>query len=1478
MDTTDTKDSSPDGAPPPRQRRWPRRLAIGVVITCAVVGGALWFLGRESTLQLIAERAEDALGGRLALEGVTGSLYDEMHVERIVWRTPEQVVTASGVDIDWSPRRLLTSGVEVDKLQVDSVQVRTLKDKPEPSTLPASLAPPFPIAVADARVDRATFINQGQTTQIENIRLSLRGNGERWVLRDARASTPWGQAAARGTIGAERPFKLDAAATLVQSDAGTGGRPARLALEADGDLRTTVVEATGQAGRASGEARFVLSPYAEIPLRSLRIDARNLNPGFFGPSLPSADLSMTVVGSLDANRNITGSVNIVNDGAVGTLDEQRLPLRALRGQLGGDLATMRISDVLVDFGDAGELTGSGMVRRIDPDEGIGSASFTLRTDSLNLHQIHSSVRPTSIKGEITVATRDQVQTVVAELVDKGMRLAVRATLDDKVVRLERARLVAGSGYIQAEGSMSLTDRRAFTLAARANSFNPAALGNYPKADINATVQAQGALDPQWQVDAEFAVRRSTLLGEPLSGKGELSASAERISDIDARLELGRNQIVLEGGFGAPGSTLRWALDAPALSALNPELHGALSASGVVTGTMAEPHTTFEVDARGLSFVEPRDDTGGTVQAAGEAWLAGTDEERALRFTAKGSASRFDPSAFGAQIKGDLNGQFNVSGRAGEDWRGELDLAVRDSTLSGSPTWGHVRLDASPGRIANADVELHVGANVVSAEGGFGNPGQQLEWRIAAPQLAALGPGYAGELRGAGTLTGTTEAPALTAQLQGQNLELMDQYNIGTLRATANLGAGRSPRDPFTSDIEVLDYVSGDTTIEAVRLQTTGTRAEHTLRLTARGDKFDTLAELRGGWRGDAWNGMVNTLVNRGLYAFTLANPVPLRISTEPGAGIMGLTSPNQIALNNALIRLPQGTVRIDSLAKLGPRWNSRGTASGVPLDYLAQFSPALRQNVRGDLTLGAEWMLDLRTAAATGGVPNLDGMVRVFREGGDILAGTDNLVPLGLRELAARAEVEDGALRVTMDLEGARTGTAELEARALLLRGRLDEDSPLTLKAAANMPNIGWLAPLTGQPGLELNGALELAITGGGTIGSPKLDGRVVGNSLGIRWPQQGLRLSNGELLAQLEGQRLVLERLRFQGPQGNATAEGFVSFAGGAGDMRLTVEANKLEALSRPDRTVVVTGKATLVRDPNRYELQGNFLVNRALIELAPQGRPTMSDDVVVLGQGDPQKVTDEDVDQMPLMIDLVADLGDDFRLRGMGIDATLTGKLRMRKFGERPPRIVGTVRAIKGTYAAYGQRLAIERAILTFNGPYDNPVLDILAVRKQPEGEALTENNVEAGVQVRGTAQAPEAKLVSTPNVSDSEKLSWLVLGHGMEGTDTNEADILAAAAGALLGGKGGTGGFQEKLAGSLGVDEIGLRQAAGAAPGLEGTVVTVGKRISARAFLSFEQGATSASSLVRLRYKLTPRITLQFQTGTNTALDILYSWAFD
>lgn len=1479
----DTNDNSPAGAPPeapaPRKRRWPRRVAIGVAVTGVLIGGTLWYLGRESTLQMIAQKAAASTGGKLTLSGVRGSLYGAMYIERMVWRTDEQLVVANKISLDWSPAQLVSGGIQVDKLHAASVRVETLKETEERSPMPATLAPPFPVSVDDARLNRATFVNQGVETHIDNIRLRVQGDKQRWTLRDAAAVTPWGTLAAAGSIGAQRPFKLDATASLSQSQARVGARAAQLRLKAGGDLETTLVDASGQAGRATGDARFVLSPYAEIPLRELRINGRNVDPGFFNPALPTADLNFAIAGKLDAQRNISGRVEIVNEGPVGTIDQQRLPLRTMRGQLGGNLEALQVSDVLLDFGDAGRFTGQGGVRREAGQEGLGTARFTLHTDRFDLKQIHSSMKPTSIRGDIQVINAGNTQTLQANLTDKALRLAALATLENNVVTVREARLSSGGSRVDVTGSMNLLEDKAFKASATASRFNPADFGDFPQADINADINAAGALAPSWRVDADFAVRRSRLLDQPLSGQGKLRADAKRISGIDAELALGRNTVALDGAFGGAGDRLRWRLDGRQLSALRSDLYGAVTANGVATGSMEAPRTSFELNANGLGWVAAqRKNAGGSLRASGEAWLAGGEDARFVQARMNGAMQRFNPAAFGSPLAGSINGSFDASGRSGADWRGALDLRVQDSTLSKSPLWGHARLTADRRHVSNADIDLHVGANVVAAKGSFGLGGDQLNWRIDAPQLAALGPDFGGVLRGQGTLAGTMDTPSLTAALEGQNLRLLGAHSIRSLRANAKLGSGRGARDALASDIQVLDYVSGETRIASASLRTEGTRGDHTVRAAAVGEAFDANLALRGGLQGDTWSGAVTTLQNRGRYAMSLQAPVPLRIRGADRGGFIGLADPERIVLDDAVIRLPSGSITIDSLLKDGPRWSSSGHADNVPLTYLAQFSPAIRDNARGDLTLGARWKLDMRTATAAGAAPALDGMVHVFREGGDVIAGGDNPVPLGLRTLDLRADVVGSSLRVNADLAGARTGTVGLEATAQLLQGRLDHDSPLRMRADANMESIAWLASLTGQSGLELGGALRLALTGSGTIGDPRLDGSITGDQLAVRWPEQGVRLQNGQLRAALAGDRLELQRLSFQGRQGSASADGFVRFSGGLAEAKLRVTADKLEALSRPDRTVVVSGQASLVRNAERFALEGDIRADRALIEFAPQGRPTMSDDVIVLGQGGATPAPSNGKEELPLTVDLRADLGDEFRLRGLGIDARLAGNVRVRKVGDGAPRVNGTIRALDGDYAAYGQKLEIRRAVITFSGPYDNPALDILAVRAQPEGEQLSETNVEAGVQVRGTARSPQARLVSTPNVPDSEKLSWLVLGHGMEGVSGNEKDVLAAAAGALLGGKGGTGGFTQKLANSLGVDELGLKQGTGDATGLENTVVTVGKRISSRLYMSFEQGATTASSLVRLRYKLTPRITLQFQTGTNTALDVLYSWAYD
>jgi translocation and assembly module TamB len=1151
------------------------------------------------------------------------------------------------------------------------------------------------------------------------------------------------------------------------------------------------------------------------------------------------------------------------------------------------------------------------VQRGPDEKGIGTAQFALQTNRFDLKQVYGSMKQTAIAGSLRVANTQDTQTLTVDLRDAGLRLAADATLEKNVLSVRQANLSAGSGSVRLTGTANLADKKPFKVNAVASHLNPAAFGDFPQADLNAEINAAGALAPQWQVAADFALRPSRLFNQPLSGQGKLAADAGaaagtagatqggvHVHNVNATLALGQNTVGLRGAFGAPGEQLAWNLDGRQLNALRADLYGALAANGVVSGTLQAPRTTFTVDANGLGWVAAqRKNNNGNLHASGEAWLGGKPDARVAEVKATGSMQRLNPAAFGSPLAGSINGAFDASGHTGADMGGAVNLTLQQSTLANSPLSGYAKVIADKRHVSNADVDLHLGGNVLAARGAFGSGRDTLNWRIDAPQLAALGPEYGGALRGAGAVSGSVEALSFNGTLDGQNLKFMGTQSVRAVHASANLGAGHGAADPLALDLQVTDYASGDpdnggTRVASARLQSNGTRGAHTINAAARGDGFDATLAVHGGWstggnaggKASAWTGSVDTLQNRGRFALSLAAPTPLRIATAPGAGIGGLAHPDQIAFNGATIRLPTGSITVESLAKVGARWNTRGSATGVPVGYLAQASQAVRDNLRGDMTLGAQWALDLTmpdaTGASKGATPALNGNVHVFREKGDLIAGSTVPVVLGLRQLDMRADVVGGALRGQLAIDGARIGTARVDATAQMIRGRIDNDSPLRLSANANLGSLAWVAPLLGQPGLELDGSLALAMTGAGTVGVPTLNGTVNGDSLAVRWPDQGVRLRNGQLRAVLAGDQLQLQRLAFEGNSGRATVDGNVRFAGGEATMNLKLVADKLEALARPDRRVIVSGQATVVRDATRFNIDGSFKADRALVELAPQDRPTISEDVIVLGRGKNAPPAKKSA-AVPLTIDLTADLGDDFHLRGMGADTYLAGSVHVRKVGDDAPRVNGTIRTANGTYAAYGQKLNIERGVVTFSGPYDNPSLDILAVRPVPDGTQVSETNVEAGVQVRGSALAPSARLVSTPNVSDSDKLSWLVLGHGMEAATGSEADVLSAAAGALLGGKGGTGGITSKIANKLGVDELGVRRAAGAtsgASGLESTVVTVGKRISSRLYISFEQGAGTATSAVRLRYKLTPKITLQLQTGTNTALDVLYSWAFD
>ena len=153
----------------------------------------------------------------------------------------------------------------------------------------------------------------------------------------------------------------------------------------------------------------------------------------------------------------------------------------------------------------------------------------------------------------------------------------------------------------------------------------------------------------------------------------------------------------------------------------------------------------------------------------------------------------------------------------------------------------------------------------------------------------------------------------------------------------------------------------------------------------------------------------------------------------------------------------------------------------------------------------------------------------------------------------------------------------------------------------------------------------------------------------------------------------------------------------------------------------------------------------------------------------------------------------------RGEGLEGKLTGHLRLATTQDGELRAYGRLQTVNASFFAYGQRLQVDPGMLIFDGPLDNPSLQITAWRRNQA--------VEAGVQVTGTARAPRVQLVSQPPVSEGERLSWLVLGRAPSDATKADLGMLQAAAGALLA-RGDAMPLDRRIARTFGLDEVSFR----------------------------------------------------------------------
>ena len=910
-------------------------------------------------------------------------------------------------------------------------------------------------------------------------------------------------------------------------------------------------------------------------------------------------------------------------------------------------------------------------------------------------------------------------------------------------------------------------------------------------------------------------------------------------------------------------------------------------------------------------------------------LAGGAAGQASRSSGRVSLSAFDPrlwlpgppEAAWRRGRHALNGAADwaleaAAGAAPADpaaWRGRLQARLDDSQLAGQPLG--LALDLKAQALAELDARLALAGNQLALAGRWPLPGAAgdpeaagLTLAVDAPALAALAPLWpgpaaqapAGRLKGQLAFDQPQSGPwpwpgRSRGTLEAEGLRLAE-LGLAQLQARWDLqGLPGVPQAGAEARLDSLLTLTGLSLpalrVDSARLTLQGRLAEHRVQLDARlrppaltpatspaaspapgsaapagpVGPLQLEAALDGRWTaaaeaGGRWLGRFAQLKLQPVAGpeappprlpgpWLAAEDLQLQLDHGPG-GWQARLAPGRLSLAGQTLRWQQAEAA-----------QAPGGAPQIALEAAldALDLPALLARLQPEVGWGGDLRVGARVSLRTRDGIRLKAAVE--RQGGDLQISEFGLTErLQLQALRLAAEAEGGEWRFTQEIAGAGLG-------------RIDGEQLLHLRDAAAWPGpqdrvygalrlavdslAGWAAWV--PPGWRLGGRLEAGLAISGPLAAPELNGRLTGRELALRHALEGVALRDGQVDLSFDGRSGTLSTLRFVAGEGEIVATGEALF-GAAPEATVRLQARRAQLLGRVDRRLVVGGEAELRVDAQRLRLRGQLAAEDGLFDIRQAGAPRLGDDVRVLRPGSPPAAAGAGLGRA-VELDLRLSLGPRVLLRGRGIDTRLVGELRLS--APRGPLIAqGEIRTERGVYEAYGQKLNITRGVVTFAGELANPRLDIEAVR------AISDTTV--GVRVGGSAQAPRVKLFSDPELPDTDKLALLVTGRRYDSLAGSETLLLQRAAVALLSGEGGS---DFSLARSLRLDEFGVRQDETGT--VRDTVVSVGKQLSERVYLGYERGLATAAGHLQLIYRVAQRFTLRAQGGTDSALDLIWTW---
>jgi translocation and assembly module TamB len=799
------------------------------------------------------------------------------------------------------------------------------------------------------------------------------------------------------------------------------------------------------------------------------------------------------------------------------------------------------------------------------------------------------------------------------------------------------------------------------------------------------------------------------------------------------------------------------------------------------------------------------------------------------------------------------------------WPGRLDAEISASgrTINKTSLFNRIKLKSLTGQLRDypvdshgmvswgnkkiniKDVKLDIGDSKLRVSGS-----RDEKWamraELNAPDLNALCPYSRGQLIIKVDVAGPRATPHIIANIAGDRIAFED-YLIGKI--AGNFDIDLQSDEAFDTMLTATELTKGGKQWESLTFNAAGTRTQHQLKLELKQETDRIQLVVNAGlneqqiWQGE----IANTIVNaKKLGAWKQIRSAPFTL------GI------NQASLEPWCLVQPGARICLQG-ERLQKRWNANLDANQMPLALLENWLPAhLQLHGKADIDSNLHY------------VPKreLTGDLLVNIPEGFRLEVTDKEQSFKFDTGRMQATLNKTGLDANIDLPAADLGGLKIQLDLPdwnALAGLLPTQ-PLTAQLKLSLVSLAHLNGFfLDYP--ELTGALAADLHLGGTIGTPLLTGETRINQASAVIPALGIKLEDINFRAfSKAGSQLDYQLSARSGKAEPLTITGYTLLQMPDGwPTKLHIRGNEFQLANLPDAKIEISPKLDVDVQGRRIDLNGIITVPNAIFRprTLPQTTVSPSRDVVFIDEAELPLVEEH----WKVFSHVRVILGDHVYFDGFGLRGEVRGNILLI---DEPGKLTvgqGEISITEGTYKAYGQDAKIRRGRLMFaNTVIDDPGIDLEAVREI--------DTVTAGVRVHGTLKQPELTLFSEPAMSESDIISYFLLGRPMEATTEDEKGqqlqkaMLAArlAGGELIVDQTGIYSYLDEI--SFETDKT-----------TEQTALVVGKYLSPKLYVRYVTGLIESSSIVEIHYKLSKYLRVQTEAGYRrstsvTGADIYYT----